>query len=399
MFVAQAHSFAQQARLAITLAWIAGYTNTITLLACGSASSHVTGTTSSLGQDIAGGKWSLATYALYLLVTFFFGAVISGFSTELGRRRTWESIYVLPMAIQAILLAAFATALELHGETRAEAGSALFWLTGIASMAMGLQNATITRISSGVVRTTHVTGVLTDLGLEFVQFLWWIRDRRRDFPPSTAQGDARSTALMGMIRSAHAHPTGRRLAILFSIFASFAVGAGLATFAHDFSPRWSMIPPVLFLIWIIYQDISRPIVEIEASDLLSAHHGLDLPKALAIFHLRKSQGQTGRMHRMPDLLAWCERLPATTQVVILDLCEVTQIDPNAALELRSVLNRFHTQNRRLVVAGLSPEHYKQLRSVESSHHLEPADLCPDLDLAIARGLNLLEDLCAGTRGH
>jgi len=32
MFVAQAHSFVQQARLAITLAWVAGYTNIIALL-------------------------------------------------------------------------------------------------------------------------------------------------------------------------------------------------------------------------------------------------------------------------------------------------------------------------------------------------------------------------------
>ncbi len=52
MFVAQAQSFTQQARLAITLAWIAGYTNIITIMACGTVTSHASGTTSNLGRDV-----------------------------------------------------------------------------------------------------------------------------------------------------------------------------------------------------------------------------------------------------------------------------------------------------------------------------------------------------------
>jgi len=46
----------------------------------------------------------------------------------------------------------------------------------IAACAMGLQNATITKISGSVVRTTHLTGVITDLGLEGTQLLLWLLD-------------------------------------------------------------------------------------------------------------------------------------------------------------------------------------------------------------------------------
>ncbi len=35
MFISKAHTFKQQARLAITLAWVAGYTNVITLITLG----------------------------------------------------------------------------------------------------------------------------------------------------------------------------------------------------------------------------------------------------------------------------------------------------------------------------------------------------------------------------
>src|SRR3954468_19634408 len=167
MFVSQAHSFKQQARLAITLAWVAGYTNIVAVLTCGTVISHASGTTSNLGHHIGTGEWHVAGYAFFLITTFFLGAAVSGFFTELGRRRGWESIYVLPMVAETVLLAIFAVGIEFNGG--AQSGVTFLWMTAAASLAMGLQNATITRISNGVVRTTHVTGVLTDLGLETVQ--------------------------------------------------------------------------------------------------------------------------------------------------------------------------------------------------------------------------------------
>ncbi len=188
MFVAQAHSFTQQARLAITLAWVAGFTNVVSILACGHVTSHVSGTTSDLGHHliealrVRGTPWSVVLFGLFLIFTFLVGAILSGFTTELGRRKNWESIYVLPMAVQAVLLAAFAIGLEATILSEPSSVPARPLLAGLASLAMGVQNATITRISSGVVRTTHVTGVVTDLGLELVQFLWAVKDEHKHAP-------------------------------------------------------------------------------------------------------------------------------------------------------------------------------------------------------------------------
>ena len=154
MFIAQAHSYYQQARLAVTLAWIAGYTNILTILVCGHVTSHVSGTTSDLGRAIVETRWDAVGYLLFLLVSFFIGAGVSGFAAELGKRRGWESIYVLPVAIEAALLALFAIGLEFFGPDDLKRHEIVLTLLGIASVAMGLQNATITRISSGSVRTT-----------------------------------------------------------------------------------------------------------------------------------------------------------------------------------------------------------------------------------------------------
>src|SRR4051812_33556781 len=375
MFVSQAHSFKQQALLAVTLAWVAGFTNIVAVLTCGTVISHASGTTSNFGHQIAVGDWRLAGYGACLIVTFFIGAAISGFCTELGRRRGWESIYVLPMIAETVLLAIFAIGIEINGHT--QGGITFLWMTAAASMAMGLQNATITRISNGVVRTTHVTGVLTDLGLETVQMLWWVRDRGRNVPPGTS---------LGLVHGAYTHPTARRLAILASIIFTFALGACLGTLVYQHFPRVVMFPPVAFLLWIVYQDVTRPIAEIEPSDIIAAN---DLPSAIAVFHLRKDKGRSRGSHRMPNLLAWSERLPETTRVVILDLGAVTEITSNVTMELRAVLSRFATQDRRLVIAGLSHQQFEQMRESGAADLFED-DVCPDLGLAVATGLNLLD---------
>jgi uncharacterized membrane protein YoaK (UPF0700 family)/anti-anti-sigma regulatory factor len=372
VFVAQAHSFTQQARLAITLAWVAGYTNIIAVLTCGHVVSHVSGTTSDLGRGVANGTWNLAGFALYLLATFLVGAAASGLTTELARRRGWESIYVLPMAIEALLLSGFAFGVELIEDGTPARGMWLYVMTGLASAAMGLQNATITRISSGVVRTTHVTGVITDLGIEIALLWYWLWDKRG-------------------VRGIRTEPVARRLVLLASIMGSFALGAGLGATLHEHLPRLAMFPPVLFLAWIIYIDVRRPIAEIEPSELL-AQPGLGLPRELAVFHLRKDHDRIGKVHRIPNLTAWAERLPAGIRVVILDLEDVKQIDRNSAMELRAALKRLGQQQCRLVIAGLNGEQYEQLKRAGAGEMLDPLSVCPDLELAIAQGIVLLEGM-------
>lgn len=380
MFIAQAHSFTQQARLAITLAWVAGYTNILAFLTCGTVTSHVTGTVSQWGLDLVQGRWALMIFTSFLLATFLLGAMVSAICTETGRRRGWESIYVLPVALEAALLAVFAVMVALHNPEETETGSTLYAMTGLASLAMGLQNATITRISSGVVRTTHMTGVFTDLGLEAVQFLYWLRDQHRNVPPGSSRA---------IVHSARTHPTARRLALLISVAGSFALGAGLGALAFAEMQRWAMIPPVAFLLWIIHQDVRMPICEIEASDLVGESK-MGLPESLAVYHLRKDRERSGKLHRLPNLLAWAERLPARIQVVILDLDEATQIDANASLELRAVMQRFVATGRKLVISGVSGDRFREFKAAGAGDVLDASNVCSDLDLAIARGLALLE---------
>jgi len=378
MFIAQAHSFEQQARLAVTLAWVAGYTNIITFLTCGVATSHVSGTASQLGFDFVEAKWGAAILAVTILVSFYAGATISGFCQEFGRRRDWESIYVLPMALQAALLFLFGAGLYHNDGTLAELDALLYVFVGLAASAMGLQNATITRISSGVVRTTHVTGVLTDLGLDTAQFTFWAWDKSRDAStPETAQR---------ILRSLRKHPSSRRIVLLTAILASFALGATLGTVAYEILPRWCMVPPVLFLLWIVIQDTVLPIAEIEPSGLMT-ESGLDLPSTLAIYHIHKDKRRRGLSHRMPNLINWADRLPPQIRVVILDLGHEARLDINAAMDLRAVISMMKRQGRRLILSGLNDKEVTQLK-VAAPDELEPSDVCIDMEMALIHAMTI-----------
>jgi uncharacterized membrane protein YoaK (UPF0700 family)/anti-anti-sigma regulatory factor len=381
MLVSQAHSFTQQARLSITLAWVAGYTNILTILTCGEVTSHVSGRVSQWGLDLVEGKWALMGFTTFLLFAFIAGAMLSALCTETGRRRGWQSIYVLPIAFQAALLSAFAVMVSVHDPKSHETGWMLYAMTGVASLAMGLQNATITKISGGVVRTTHMTGVFTDLGLETVQFIYWLRDRNKDSPPLPTRA---------LVHSVRVHPTALRLTMLVSVVGSFALGAGLGAAAYDHLPAWAMILPVSFLLWIIIHDLRVPICEIEASESFGGAGGMDLPNSIAVFHLRKDKGRNGKVQRLPDLLRWCERLPPERKIVILDLGDVSVLDANAALELRALMKQSAARGRRLVISGISGEQYHAMRQAGAGDALDPTNVCPDLELAIARGLMLAE---------
>lgn len=139
---------------AFTLALLAGLINAVGLLGLQhQAISHISGTATLFGSQLFTAP-PRALDLLGILLSFLVGAAISGyflpsFSLKLGRH--YDSLLVMEGSL--LLLAAYAL----------QEGSMVGHY--LASMACGLQNALATRYSGAVVRTTHVTGIFTDLGI------------------------------------------------------------------------------------------------------------------------------------------------------------------------------------------------------------------------------------------
>jgi uncharacterized membrane protein YoaK (UPF0700 family) len=105
------------------------------------------------------GKYSLVVNGLVAVASFLCGAIATTLCVRWARARGLESEYALPLLIEAALLVVFG----LTG--RVFVGGRPLGTVMLLCFTMGLQNALVTKISNAVVRTTHVTGMITDVGI------------------------------------------------------------------------------------------------------------------------------------------------------------------------------------------------------------------------------------------
>ena len=386
MLSARAYSFRQKSKLAVSLSSVAGYANVLILLACGTVVSHATGNTAHIATEATGqGKIGSVLAPAFLVLYFFAGAVASAFMTEGAKRRGWRSKYLLPVTVEAALLALLAVALAHHHHVSPLESGWWHAITGVASFAMGLQNATVTEISGAVVRTTHLTGVVTALGLEGVRFLNYLRDRLRG---------RRWQRAGRVLRVSQRHPAAQRLALLAAIFASFLLGSIAGALAYRYAPSAAMLPPVAFLLFIVDMDRVTPVADVREIDPLGDPelqlHGIVkalLPPQLGLYRL--SHHRLDQAHKPPDFHAWAERWPEHWRVVVLSVSPLTYFNANAVADLRAVTERLQQAGRKLVISGVTPRQFKVLERGGLTDVLEPENLCPDLEFGIARGIELL----------
>jgi uncharacterized membrane protein YoaK (UPF0700 family) len=193
------------------LASIAGYINAaVMLLDGGLGVTHMTGAISRLSTDAADARLASSMPLLAILGSFMFGAMLSGLllgqsTLRLGRR------YGVAMMLQALLLTLAALTLDARP------------ITGLSltAAAAGLQNAMASTYAGLIIRTTHMTGVATDLG-----FLL-----------------GRALATKG--RSGHVEPW--RFLMLLTLLASFFLGGLAGVFAEHRLARFALLLPAAAL--------------------------------------------------------------------------------------------------------------------------------------------------------
>ncbi len=154
-------------QIASLLSFVAGIVNVAGFLAVARLTTNVTGHFAFFVDEIFRlNFWASFIYFLY--ISFFFaGSFISSFLVELISRRNENYVYIIPTSIECIILFLVATLGKnlIVDNPDLIACSLLF--------AMGLQNSLVTRISNSVVRTTHLTGLFTDLGIELSQLFFY----------------------------------------------------------------------------------------------------------------------------------------------------------------------------------------------------------------------------------
>ena len=154
-------------KVASLLSFVAGLVNVVGFLAVQRLTTNVTGHFAFFVDEIF--KLDFLQAFIYFLYIIFFllGSFVSNFIVELVSRKSERHIYVLPVLFESLILLIIALA----GSTLAIKYPSLI-ACGLL-FAMGLQNSLVTSISNAVVRTTHLTGLFTDLGIELSQLFFY----------------------------------------------------------------------------------------------------------------------------------------------------------------------------------------------------------------------------------
>lgn len=170
--ISQPHYSPKKFALWNSLAFQAGCVNVGGLLACHRFVTHMTGFASHFGAEMAAGHFQLALGIISVPLFFLTGNCISAFFTDRHNIRHKKPNYTILFFLMALCYA-LVTAIGVNNGFGAF-GSELsivddYFLLGILSFSSGMQNAMITSISNSVIRTTHLTGLTTDLGIGLVR--------------------------------------------------------------------------------------------------------------------------------------------------------------------------------------------------------------------------------------
>lgn len=159
------------------MAFISGTINAGGFLACHKFVTHVTGFATLFGIDAVSQNWDHAIGLLSVPLFFILGAMIAAYFID--RRYLLNKPPKYFYATGLISLCMFAAAIGGYYNYFGKFGepanlTADYLLLCLTVMAAGLQNSAVTSSSGATVRTTHLTGVTTDVGIGIIRLstLW-----------------------------------------------------------------------------------------------------------------------------------------------------------------------------------------------------------------------------------
>ncbi len=164
--------------IGIILTLVAGALNAGGFLAIGQYTSHMTGIVSAFADHLVLQNFALASIAAISWLAFVAGAATTALIVNyLSRADDLGNPYAVPLLIEASLILLFGAFGGMF--TKPELVDVPLAVITLC-FTMGLQNALITKISRAEIRTTHLTGLTTDLGIEIGKLLYWNGNRARD---------------------------------------------------------------------------------------------------------------------------------------------------------------------------------------------------------------------------
>lgn len=218
-------SHLEDRKLALWLATTAGLLNAIALGAFGFFPSHMTGNTSQLSSEVSTTDFKDITFFGAIILAFVCGAILARIMVIWGVVTNNRLVFCHILLAEGVIL----TAISIY-ETYYHAFTSNREIIAALCGLMGLHNSTSTQLSNGRVRSTHITGTLTDAGISFASV--FVAMLRRDYSKDTqAQKSQLTTHLTTIFSFLTGGIAGLSLFNYFGFSSMTGVGIVLATVA------------------------------------------------------------------------------------------------------------------------------------------------------------------------
>jgi uncharacterized membrane protein YoaK (UPF0700 family) len=224
-------------QLGFALAFVAGATNAGGFLVVQQYTSHMTGIVSAMADHLALGAYDLALTGAGALGSFLVGAACSAVMVNYSRRRNLHSEYAFPLLVEAGLLLCFGV---LGARIANFQGAYVSVAVMLLSFIMGLQNAVITKLSNAEIRTTHVTGIITDIGIELGKLFYWNRTHPDKLPKVKADR--------------------QRLRVLTSLASFFLIGGIVGALGFKYVGYIATVPLALTLMALVIAPVADDLI-------------------------------------------------------------------------------------------------------------------------------------------
>jgi len=224
----KARTFLHNLRLAALLSLVAGMVNITGVLALHTLTTNVTGHFAYFAEEFIKKDYATAITFLIFTLCFLLGSFTANSIVEIVLVKRPRLAHVVPIALEIVILTGIAlffgssSIYEMHGKL--EAFLLLF--------AMGVQNSLVTKVSQSTVRTTHLTGLFTDLGIELSQLLFYKKPEQK-------------------------HKLKSNIYLRLSIITFFFIGCVLGGFAYGYLQVKTLLIAAAVLVIALFYDYLR----------------------------------------------------------------------------------------------------------------------------------------------
>jgi uncharacterized membrane protein YoaK (UPF0700 family) len=243
----------RKAWLAIGLTWIAGFVDIVGYTVLDRIlNANMSGNTVEIAFHFLNHNSGKAVARAWAVLLFVAGLFACALIHEACKRRKIESSAAITLGLEALLLVIFVAVGVLGGQAEilAKSPGKFYSLLALACAAMGLQNATLTRVGALSVRTTHVTGTLAKFAESGSRFLFWFYDETRG---------PREHRFRDALRLSPNHEDFKDAAITALLWIGFLAGAFCGVILYRAWTLFSLLVPISLLAILAATDLIRPI--------------------------------------------------------------------------------------------------------------------------------------------